>query len=144
MPGLKWMWGSGGTPDFLLNNHSVSECILQSWWRNLSSWSTDELVEQVLYFGTLWIGFFLLIHVQQLQSKSPHHFQGPEPAKVMNRIRSRDDRKCHTCNKTFSKKEHLTRHIRGHTKERPFVCPVCGKLYSRRYERVPISSCHVY
>jgi hypothetical protein len=41
-------------------------------------------------------------------------------------------RTCHACNKTFSKAEHLTRHLRSHTKERPYECSVCGKLYSRR------------
>ncbi|KAJ5688961.1 hypothetical protein N7462_003353 [Penicillium macrosclerotiorum] len=49
----------------------------------------------------------------------------------MTSVRAREDRRCYMCNKTFSKKEHLTRHIRGHTKERPFQCSICGRLYSR-------------
>ncbi|KAL2821311.1 fungal-specific transcription factor domain-containing protein [Aspergillus cavernicola] len=40
-------------------------------------------------------------------------------------------RTCHACNRTFSKAEHLTRHLRSHTKERPYECSICGKLYSR-------------
>ncbi|KAK5800143.1 hypothetical protein VI817_002355 [Penicillium citrinum] len=32
----------------------------------------------------------------------------------------------------FKKAEHLDRHIRSHTKERPFTCDVCGKLYARQ------------
>ncbi|KAE8381495.1 hypothetical protein BDV26DRAFT_289347 [Aspergillus bertholletiae] len=50
------------------------------------------------------------------------------------------NRTCQTCNRTFSKAEHLTRHLRSHTNERPHECSVCGKLYSRsdvlrRHER---------
>ncbi|PYH98472.1 hypothetical protein BO71DRAFT_371179 [Aspergillus ellipticus CBS 707.79] len=40
-------------------------------------------------------------------------------------------RPCRVCNKTFSKAEHLTRHLRSHTLERPYTCTVCGKGYSR-------------
>ncbi|KAL3478687.1 hypothetical protein BJX99DRAFT_269115 [Aspergillus californicus] len=40
-------------------------------------------------------------------------------------------RTCPTCNKIFSKAEHLTRHLRIHTKETPYECSTCGKLYSR-------------
>ncbi|KAL4889515.1 hypothetical protein BDV59DRAFT_195627 [Aspergillus ambiguus] len=49
----------------------------------------------------------------------------------MNSTRNRPEHRCHTCNKNFSKSEHLTRHLRSHTKERPYECTVCGKLYSR-------------
>ncbi|KAL5355839.1 hypothetical protein BJX96DRAFT_185038 [Aspergillus floccosus] len=49
----------------------------------------------------------------------------------MNSIRNRPEHRCHTCNKNFSKSEHLTRHLRSHTKERPYECTTCGKLYSR-------------
>ncbi|RZC43195.1 zf-H2C2 2 domain containing protein, partial [Asbolus verrucosus] len=36
-------------------------------------------------------------------------------------------------NKAFSQKIHLNYHIMMHNKERPHVCPVCGKGFIRRY-----------
>ncbi|KAL3466087.1 hypothetical protein BJX64DRAFT_296459 [Aspergillus heterothallicus] len=55
-------------------------------------------------------------------------------------MKTTQNRSCSACNKTFSKAEHLTRHLRSHTKERPYQCSVCGKVYSRsdvlrRHER---------
>ncbi|KAK0119518.1 hypothetical protein ONS95_010960 [Cadophora gregata] len=38
---------------------------------------------------------------------------------------------CRFCSRHFAKTEHLIRHERCHTKERPFQCSICGKNYSR-------------
>ena len=44
--------------------------------------------------------------------------------------------KCFTCSKSFGRKEHLTRHLRIHTKTKNFLCPVtnCVSRFSRRDE----------
>jgi len=41
---------------------------------------------------------------------------------------------CSFCNMTFNKKEHLQRHERTHTLDRPYVCDFagCGKTFARR------------
>ncbi|RAH42643.1 uncharacterized protein BO95DRAFT_455725 [Aspergillus brunneoviolaceus CBS 621.78] len=39
--------------------------------------------------------------------------------------------RCDTCNATFQRREHYQRHIRTHTKERPFACSECGQTFGR-------------
>ncbi|KAI3572669.1 hypothetical protein IWW34DRAFT_636984, partial [Fusarium oxysporum f. sp. albedinis] len=46
---------------------------------------------------------------------------------------------CPQCDHAFKKREHLVRHVRSHTKEKPFVCDICSKSYGRRYALTPSS-----
>src|SRR5579871_3886292 len=36
-----------------------------------------------------------------------------------------------SCGRLFKRLEHLKRHVRTHTQERPYVCNMCGKKFSR-------------
>ncbi|KAL4863657.1 hypothetical protein BDV12DRAFT_201848 [Aspergillus spectabilis] len=38
---------------------------------------------------------------------------------------------CSHCHRQFSRIDHLSRHVRTHTHEKPFSCGVCGKAFSR-------------
>lgn len=39
---------------------------------------------------------------------------------------------CGTCSRSFARLEHLKRHVRSHTKEKPFECPQCTRCFARR------------
>ncbi|KAF2688094.1 C6 transcription factor-like protein RegA [Lentithecium fluviatile CBS 122367] len=38
---------------------------------------------------------------------------------------------CSTCKRSFGRADHLTRHVRAHTRQKPYVCPVCSKGFAR-------------
>lgn len=39
---------------------------------------------------------------------------------------------CNVCTRAFSRQEHLTRHQRSHTNERPYECGICDRNFTRR------------
>ncbi|VVC89038.1 unnamed protein product [Leptidea sinapis] len=40
--------------------------------------------------------------------------------------------RCEFCNKTFTRKEHLTNHMKQHTGDAPHSCKVCSKSFTRK------------
>ncbi|PVI04311.1 hypothetical protein DM02DRAFT_186668 [Periconia macrospinosa] len=38
---------------------------------------------------------------------------------------------CSTCKRSFTRVDHLMRHVRSHTKQKPYVCPTCSKGFAR-------------
>ncbi|KAF1816414.1 hypothetical protein P152DRAFT_388823, partial [Eremomyces bilateralis CBS 781.70] len=38
---------------------------------------------------------------------------------------------CAECKRTYTRLDHLSRHVRSHTKEKPFVCDTCLKPFAR-------------
>ncbi|KAH6700582.1 fungal-specific transcription factor domain-containing protein [Leptodontidium sp. MPI-SDFR-AT-0119] len=60
-----------------------------------------------------------------LSQRSRSNFQNSNGTAI------KPSRTCRFCFKNFSKAEHLSRHERSHTKERPYQCSDCGKSYTR-------------
>ena len=53
---------------------------------------------------------------------------------------TKEERVCGICSRSFNKAEHLARHIRSHTKEKPYQCQVCKKVYTRQYVATLLTS----
>ncbi|KAI6370603.1 hypothetical protein MCOR25_004147 [Pyricularia grisea] len=75
---------------------------------------------------------------QGVSSIAPTISGSPPPGAAAVRRRQRrrapdgnSGRSCPHCGRTFKRTEHLERHVRTHTKEKPFIC-ICGAAFTRR------------
>lgn len=58
-------------------------------------------------------------------------------------MRTRTELTCRYCGNKYSRKEHHDRHVRTHTRERPFECAQCGATFARRDTwRRHLRACH--
>lgn len=75
-----------------------------------------------------------LVHAIQFVHQSTLAIMMQHSSKMRKRRRktSKEERVCSICSQSFNKAEHLLRHIRSHTKEKPFECSACGRMYARQ------------
>ena len=50
--------------------------------------------------------------------------------KLMKKKEESNDFQCATCNRTFSKKVNMERHMKIHTRDQDFLCEICNKRYT--------------
>ena len=96
-----------------------------------------------LRIGNLLQQLFLTITVSTTMPDStlPDSRSRLDPEARRRRKSSKEERVCSICSQAFRKAEHLARHVRSHTKEKPFECSVCGRTYVREYVIIN-GACH--
>ncbi|PYH96311.1 hypothetical protein BO71DRAFT_375648 [Aspergillus ellipticus CBS 707.79] len=70
--------------------------------------------------------------VTRHEAEGPTKHDGSSPDRDMQHSSATASQtRCSICQSTFRRPEHLKRHFRSHTKEKPFECAQCGRHFSR-------------
>lgn len=64
-------------------------------------------------------------------SKIKHENTTVKPPRRRHGSSNNEDNRCKECNRTFTRYNHLLRHMLTHSDEKPHVCNFCGKGFSR-------------
>ncbi|OHF00213.1 hypothetical protein CORC01_04402 [Colletotrichum orchidophilum] len=80
-----------------------------------------------------------MLPLQSIEGPSPHGGSGVAGENGEARQQKPKTLPCKYCSKRFRRVEHVQRHERTHTKEKPFACgwARCGKTFGRRISPVP-------
>ena len=68
-------------------------------------------------------------HQIQKEDEEEGEEEGEEEITVREGAKRKIGHECDVCEKVFQSPSHLARHMRTHTKEKPYKCDVCEKRY---------------
>lgn len=119
--------GGGVGDEFLKFLHSLSPALVllsPAFSPHGRAWQ-DISPDSLLSTTTLQFLASSPVTLYQCCLTPPHTFRMPASP------RTKRERICPWCSQSFSKEDHLARHVRRHTREKPFSCATCTKSFTR-------------
>ncbi|KAK2759873.1 hypothetical protein FQN54_002607 [Arachnomyces sp. PD_36] len=69
--------------------------------------------------------------IPRAQAQTPPSVAGDDEPQRLSAKQDRGLFQCGYCKKNYNRADHLIRHVRSHTREKPYVCPICSKGFAR-------------